>query len=367
MQTAMRLENLLETVIHQTKTKEDLLVPTGQIEIIQPEGSSPSVIFGGDVGTRDFDITETAHAQIASRLKIPVKYYHRLMADHPDLLWAQVNELFKREPESRMLRTLDGKLRAFLSNSYRRLDNDIVLEHALPQIVNGDLETKLLSSNVTDKKMYMKVLFPDDRLAQEIGTINGEPDIVRPGFILRNSEIGQGSLSIDGFFYRSFCENGCHFGGINTMNFKRSHLGGRLIEGVDFSIMSNETREAEDKALISQTADVMKALASPELAQKMGDKLRLTNDTTEVVNPVDAIEVLAKDVGLRQDEKDSVLESFIKDQNYTLWGAVNAVTEQANNDALCSYDRATELEEIGGKMLSMGNRAWDRIALAEAA
>ncbi|MCP4144862.1 MAG: DUF932 domain-containing protein [bacterium] len=369
MQTAMKLENLLETVIHQTRTKEDLLVPTGQVEVIQDSGSPILTVGAGALElSRSFDITETAHAQIAARLKIPVKYYHRLMADHPDLLWAQVNELFKREPESRMLRTLDGKLRAFLSNSYRRLDNDIVLEHALPSIVQGDLETKLLSSNVTDKKMYMKVLFPDDRLAQEIGkTADGTPDIVRPGFILRNSEIGQGSLSIDGFFYRSFCENGCHFGGINTMNFKRSHLGGRLIEGVDYSIMSDETRAAEDKALVSQTADVMRALASPELAQKMGDKLRATKDTTLVVNPVDAIEVLAKDVGLRQDEKDSVLESFIKDRDYSLWGAVNAVTEQANNSETCSYDRATELEEIGGKMLSMGGRQWDKIALAEAA
>lgn len=367
MQTAMSLEDLLGTVITQSNTKEDLVVPTGNIEMYQSEIGSPMslVIDGGASGCRDFDISDIAHRQIAARLKIPTQYYLRLLSEHPDLVLMQVNELFKREPESRMLRTLDGKLRAFLSNSYRRLDNDIVLENALPQIVSGDIETKLLSCNVTDRKMYMKVLFPDDRLAQEIGTTaDGSPDIVRPGFILRNSEIGQGSLSIDGFFYRSFCENGCHFGGINTVNFKRSHLGGRLIEGADFSIISDETRAAEDAALVGQTTDVLRALASPELSQKMGDKLRATKDTPLVENPVEAIEVLAREVGLRQNEKDRVLESFIKDQDYSLWGAINAVTEQANSAEQCSYDRATELEAIGGKMLSMGKSSWNRIAQA---
>lgn len=378
MQAALDLSQLLETVIKQTKAKTDYLANTETaIEIVEREVMTD--INGGYVTklmlnlkkessgfSETFGITENAHKQIAARLKIPTKYYFRLLQDHPDLIMNQINALFDREPENRMLRILNGEVRAFLSDKYRRLDNNIVLEQALPQIIQGDIETKLLSSNVTDRKLYLKVLFPDDRLAQQIGvTRDGSPDIVRPGFMLSNSEIGQGSLSIKGFFYRSFCENGCHFGGINTLDFSRSHLGGRVIEGVDYSIMSDETRQKEDALLMSQTTDVIRALSSPEFSKTMGDQLRMTKDTKLVKNPIEAVDAVAKELGLHQNEKDSVLESFIKDQDYSLWGMANAVTAQANNAELCSYDRATELEELGGKLLSMTPRTWDKFANIE--
>jgi hypothetical protein len=69
-----------------------------------------------------FRITDHCHQQIASRLQIPAKYYKRLLADHADLVMQNVNTLFEREPELRMIRTIENKAdgirnaRAFLSN-----------------------------------------------------------------------------------------------------------------------------------------------------------------------------------------------------------------------------------------------------------
>ena len=367
MQNAMNLETLLNTVIGQRDTKQDFLTSTeSAIQMVESDSGIILELDNGSSFTQTFGVTDLAHKQIASRLKMPVKYYLRLLADHPDLLLMQVNELFRREPQDRMLRTLDGNLRAFLSSSYRRLDNDIILEHTLPSIINGDLETTLLSSNVTDKKLYLKVLFPDESLQQVIGkTRTGADDIIHPAFVLSNSEIGQGALKIQSFFYRDFCTNGCTFGNIdNALDFSRSHLGGRLIEGTDFSIVSDETRAAEDKLLIGQTTDILKAIASPEFSQRMGDQLRATKDTALVENPEVAVEMIAKELGIRESERSGVLESFIKDQDYSLWGMANAVTEQANNAEAVSYDRASELEEIGGKILGMGNRTWGQYATA---
>jgi len=366
MQTAMNLESLLTTVIDQNKTKQDFVADTQKAEFIETESGLKIQIANPDQ-TMQFGITDNAHKQIAARLQIPTKHYFRILADYPEHLYGLVNDMFKKEPNTRMLRTLNGELRAFLSNSYKRLDHAPVLEHTLPSIINGDIETKLLSSNITDSKMYLKVLFPDDSLAQQIGiTAKGTPDIIRPGFMLSNSETGHGSLALQAFFWRSFCDNGCHFGGIDAFNFKRSHLGGKLIEGVDFSIISDETRVLEDRALIGQTTDMLKAIASQDFSRQMGDKLRLANESEKVVNPVPAVELLAKEVGIRQSETDGVLESLIKDQNYSKWGMLNAVTEQANDDSI-GYDRATELESIGSKILTMSDRQWSRIAQAEAA
>lgn len=367
MINAMNLETLLTTVMTQRDTKKDYLTSTASaIQMVQDNDKVILELDNGDSFAQTFNVSELAHKQIASRLGIPVKYYLRLLNDHPDLILMQVNELFKREPQDRMLRTLDGQLRAFLSSSYRRLDNDIILENTLPSIINGDLETQLLSSNVTDKKLYLKVLFPDEKLQQVIGkTRTGADDIIHPAFVLSNSEIGQGALKIQSFFYRDFCLNGCTFGNIdNALDFKRSHLGGRLVEGAEFSIVSDETRMQEDQLLISQTTDILKAIASPEFSQSMGDTLRAAASSEKVVNPEAAVEAVAKELGLRESERSGVLESFIKDQDYTLWGMANAVTEQANNADVVSYDRASEIEEIGGKILGMGHSAWGRFAQA---
>lgn len=365
MQNAMNLETLLNTVITQTSQKKDYLADTDKAltMLFDPESKDLRMLLSGSDGIRELGISDQAHDQIAGRLGIPLKYYKRLLNDHGDMVAYQVNELFEREPETRMIRVLDGKVRAFLSANYRRVDNDKVLENMLPQLINGDMQTIPLSTNVTDNKMYLKVLFDDDRLKQEIGTVRGEADVVQPGFILSNSETGQGSLSVKGFFYRSYCTNGCHFGGINAVEYKRSHRGGRLINESEYTILSPETEALEDQLIWSQATDVIKGLSSPEVVQKLGDNIRAANNTATVEKPTEAVDAVARELGIRESEKTGVLESFLQDGIYSKWGMVNAITEQANRDDI-SYDRATELEALGGKLLDFTESQWNRIAVA---
>ena len=311
------------------------------------------------------EVTEHAHRQIAGRLQIPWKFYFRMLDDHKDIVIDNVNKLFEREPGVRLLRTMDGKLRAFLSNRYKRIDNDEVLASSLPAIVKGDLETTLLSSKVTDRNLYVKCLFTGEELQQEIGkTRDGTPDIVRPGFILKNSEIGTGSLSVSGFFYRSFCFNGCVFGKTDAFEFRRTHLGGTLIEGADFEVLSDKSKKLEDEAILSQVNDVMHAIATPEFVDMMGNKLRSLKEGDTIKNPVPAIELLAKENGLTQKEHDHVLQNLIEDRDYSRWGVVNAVTKVANTD-IVSYDRASDLEVLGSKLIDITNANWKRLVEAQ--
>jgi hypothetical protein len=68
-----------------------------------------------------FDLNATAHRQIAAHTGVPTKYYDRMYKDNPALLTHNVNSWFQNEPAPRMLRTLNGTARAFLSNRYRRI------------------------------------------------------------------------------------------------------------------------------------------------------------------------------------------------------------------------------------------------------
>ena len=67
-----------------------------------------------------FTVGETAHQQIADRLNIPFRYYKKMQDESPHLLDQNVNEWFGKNPERRMIRVLDGKVRAFLSARHSR-------------------------------------------------------------------------------------------------------------------------------------------------------------------------------------------------------------------------------------------------------
>ena len=392
MKSGMTIEELLTEVQRQSEAKKDYVASTAsdvrmvsmpafpnQVAVVLQKGQESDVA-SVEVSTaverlnhlgplghtlERLEVTEHAHRQIAGRLQIPWKFYFRMLEDHPDIVIDNVNKLFEREPGTRLLRTMDGKLRAFLSNRYKRIDNDEVLASALPAIVKGDLETTLLSSSVTDRNLYLKVLFTGEEMQQEIGkTRDGTPDIVKPGFALRNSEIGTGALSISAFFFRDFCLNGCVFGKTDAFEFKRPHLGGTLIEGVDFEVLSDKSKKLEDEAILSQVTDVMHAIATPEFVNMMGDKLRALTQGAQIQNPVPAIELLAKENNLTKVESDQVLQNLIEDRDYSRWGVVNAVTKVANSEAL-SYDRASDLEVLGSRLIDITNADWKRLVEAE--
>ena len=389
MKRGMTIEDLLAEVQRQSSVKKDYVASTANdvrmvampeypngVAVVLQKGQDSEVEKGLSQNVAEYlntptaplerlAVTEHAHQQIAGRLQIPWKFYHRMLEDHPDIVLDAVNKLFEREPGTRLLRTMDGRLRAFLSNRYKRIDNDTVLESSLPAIVKGDLETTLLSSSVTDRNMYLKCLFTGEEMQQEIGrTRDGGPDIVRPGFCLSNSEIGTGSVHISAFFYRDFCLNGCVYGKTDAFEFKRSHLGGALIEGTDFEVMSDKSKQLEDEAILSNVTDVMHAIATPEFVDTMGRKLRALKEGETIENPRPAIELLAKENGLTQKESDQVLQNLIEDRDYSRWGMVNAVTKVANED-IVSYDRASDIEMLGSRLCDITSANWKRLCEAE--
>lgn len=99
-----------------------------------------------------------------------------------------------------MIRILDGNVRAFLSDRYRRIDNLELLEAVLP-IIKEMKRTEIISSEVTPTNMYIKVI--NKKLKAQVG-LN---DIVQAGLVISNSEVGLGSLKVEPLIYRLICKN----------------------------------------------------------------------------------------------------------------------------------------------------------------
>jgi hypothetical protein len=370
MKQGMSLQELLTQVTANAKAKRDFVASTaGAVRMIAAKGFRNDVavilLRDGAAELERFEVNDTAHGQIAAHLGIPWKYYQRLLTDHADLVINQVNALFEREPSMRLLRTINGHVRAFLSDRYQRLDNDTVLATTLPVLTSAAFANELLSCNVSDERLDVKCVYTDPALEFDVGTApDGKSrDIVKPGFHLSNSEVGKGSLRARGFFYRAYCRNGAVYGGADALEFSRAHLGGRLIEGSNFQVISDETKRLDDAAIVSGVTDVLKALGSREFVADMAAQLRALKSGGAIEAPVASFPAFARELELTETESASALEALIRDRDYSRWGLLNAVTALANDAP--SYERANELEALADKVITMPVARWNQLRVAE--
>ena len=116
--------NLHEELERQLGTKKDLLVPLPRTHHRTAEDGECALEIEEPAGVQRYGITPLARRQLAEKLKIPYAYFERMRTEQPELLDRNVNAwLEQEEGERQLLRTLDGKVRAVLSERYRRLDN----------------------------------------------------------------------------------------------------------------------------------------------------------------------------------------------------------------------------------------------------
>lgn len=348
----MNLVELATEIMRRAEAKRDFVAETS--DLVFGENS----LGIGKAGC--FQLTDHAHGQIADRVGIPKKYYDRMKMEAPALLAGNVNYWFKETSERRMIRTLDGQARAFLSDRYHRMDNEQIADAVLPVLLEEGGHGAVISCCVTDAKLYIQALFP--RLEAEVR--RGDP--VQGGVIISNGEIGNGALDIRPMIYRLVCANGMITGQVaEDARLRRNHVGRRMESGEDYSVYCDETLKADDRALSLKIRDSIRALAQPQLFDRILAELRDAARQQPVSNPIAAVSELGKAYPIVQGERNSILTHLIRNSDYSQWGMVNAITELANDHP--SYDRAVELQAVGGRVLELKPTQWRDIAAARPA
>ena len=84
-----------------------------------------------------YGVTSLARRQLADKLKIPYAYFERVRYEQPVWLDRNVDTWLQSEDDRRMLHTLDGNVRAVLSDRCHRLDNFDLTESVLPTVPQG--------------------------------------------------------------------------------------------------------------------------------------------------------------------------------------------------------------------------------------
>ena len=341
MKQGRSLVEIGQELERQRKVRKDFIVDTKVLSMETDAGQSVLSLTSGNEIKR-YLVNEVAHQQIASRLNIPYRYYQKMQKEYPELLDQNVNGWFTHNPERRMLRTLDGRVRAFLSNRYRRLDNLELCAAILP-IINEMKSASIESCEVTESHMYLKVI--NKKLKAEVA-VN---DVVQAGFVVSNSEIGLGSLKVEPLVYRLVCKNGLI---CKDFSQKKYHVGRRneLAEDTAYDLYSDETLQADDRAFFMKVQDIIRHAVDESRFLLTVDKMREALHIPLKHDPVQEVELLADTYQLTQGERGDILRELFMGHDLSRYGMVNAVT--AASKLAQSYDRATELERIGGDILA---------------
>lgn len=354
MKSGCSLVSLATELERQLSSKQDLLVPASLLRCRTDEHGGCMLRVEGLDDSREYGVTELARRQLADKLKIPFAYFERMRTEQPQLLDHNVNAWLQVDGDRRMVRTLDSQVRAILSERYRRLDNYDLAQNVLPilQRLPGAI---FESVQLTDTKMYLKVVTP--RVTAEIAP----GDIVQAGVVISNSEVGQGTLSVQPLVYRLVCRNGLI---APDRALRKTHVGRTQGEGEDaITVFRDDTLAADDRAFFMKVRDVVEAAVSEATFQQVARKMQKTRDIPLTGNPVKAVELLANRHGLTEADRAGVLRHLIVDGDLSAYGLVNAVTHYSQQVA--DYDRATEFEALGGKLIELSTGEWREVAQAE--
>lgn len=364
MKNGKTLVQLAQELERQAANMKDYIVPSQEMEMVAFEGHEPTLRINGH---GEHGITETGHETLVSRLEIPARYYDRMRRDAPALLSYNVNTWARQEGAagvSRMVRTLDGNARAVLSDRYRRLDNYEFLNAVLPAIQDAHIgQIEIQSTEITERRMYVQMTFAElettfdvERGGRKVG------EVVRAGLVLKNSEVGAGCREIKFLLYTLACTNGLVVPK-EVAGLSNRHTGIRQGNGEIFA-MSREAQEADATAFALATRDAVRQMVSREYLQEVVGTMQAAHQRKITGHPEQAVKVLGNTYRMTQEEQSGILRHLIEGGDLSHYGMVNAVTRTAQDVA--SYDRAVEMEEIGGVFLQMPARQLQPILAAKA-
>lgn len=351
MKKGITLNELAVEIARQKNEMADYMVEPSklQMDIIDDDLKIRVLDNDGNDRINPLDIGVYAHRQIGSYLSIPQAYYDLMKDKNPKLLGINVNDWLGQSTDRRMLRTLDGEARAFLSDRYKRIDNYDIAQVTLP-IISQIPDVQIVSCNLTPGKMYIKAINP--RLFDNV--VPG--DTVQAGIIISNSEVGLGAVNIQPLVYRLVCENGMV---VNDAVTRKTHLGPTISEDNIF-YYSKETVEADDKAFILKIQDTVRAAVDEAKFRMVVEQMRSAKDARmNTANVPEFVRLASRNFGITESEEKGVLQHLIEGNDLSLYGLSNAVTRYSQD--VDSYDRATDLEGIGYKILTMPVKQWNRI------
>jgi hypothetical protein len=326
-------------------------IPTDSIVRAQALGFSPIAIRPNVMEMTADDSKWTIHRhalrQIADNASVPTAYVDHLGEGQDwqrSMLADVLTRTFSHSEKRHLVRAVNGQVRGFLSDRYRRLDSRPIFDAFVDS--SRALSAQPYSGTASDVRCALKMVLPRV-LTIPAGTVGGPralSEYVALGVEISNSDFGAGKLSVRSFILRLACINGATAEDMMS----QVHLGGRLNDSIEFS---TKTYELDTRTSVSAVRDVVRGALGEgkvnQLVQRIGAAQEKEVEWGNLKGR------LAK--ALTKEELRKAGEAFDGPdvQNLppgkTLWRASNALSwiQQTAESA----ERKMELERLAGSLI----------------
>jgi len=316
----MRLENLIQELERQKPLKWDEKLHSSQISMVLAENQPRFQI----KASRFLAINGSCHNQIAEKLEIPLKYYHRMEEETPELLARNVNTWLERSEKDFFIRGMGDSVRAFLSDRYRVIDHLDVLYCALNELQAHDAEIEDCFLSETELNIKVKSQTLRD-------FVRHKDDLIMGGIFITNSETGHKALRVEPRMFRVKCSNGMI---VEELVTREIHIG-------------NGDEISDEIVYLSLRRSIR------ELFNRFGEIVLLLRESTEakIRNPQKVIQNVVDQYKLSETQKANILMAFGAEPEYDQYGIANAVTQAAQKEE--TWEKSVELEKLGGKLVAL--------------
>lgn len=375
----MKRQNTLAELVTELKDqnmqKKDFVVPAnllsmenGQIVVNNYNSNDDLTKLLTEVGIKSEDSGKLIlgclpilHQNLSDKLDIPRRYYNRIQSlSDTSLIDTNVSHWLKSMKGNIFLRTFinkeenNGFARAILSDRYNVIDNFDVLLATLEAVKESGLNLKIEDNgcDLSESKMYVRFVAPDleiqapDLLRNYKNPKGGNGivgDGIITGFVITNSELGQGSFNISPRAVILKCQNGMVF---KDDSFGKIHLGSKMEQYSQID-WSEETKRKNHELIQLQVKDAVKQFTSEDFLRRKITELNQYAEQ-ELKHPIETVKNVSKLLNITEEKEKSILDFFMRSGDISPMGVSQAITFYAHEtkDADESHDLESAAIEI---------------------
>jgi len=200
-------------------------------------------------------------------------------------------------------------------------------------------------ADLTENYLFLKAISTSTQAEIRKG------DVVQAGLMIKNSEIGVSRFQVEPFILRLFCLNGM----VTPDNgMSKTHIGRKMVEG----IYSRDTQELNALASLSEMRDIIKATLNGQTFDNTVKALIAASETT-IEKPTQAINNICLHSGYNDTEQENIMFNFMRQNDPTKYGLLNAITSTAKNAA--TAERMVSLETTASEIITLPDESFDEI------
>lgn len=345
-----KIGQIINEIERQKKSKKDFVGDSRYLSVTPAEGQMSlriDIKKASQMGEADlFNLTRTGRVQLANALRIPMTLWERMERDpkHQGRLGELATHFLREEPSDRLVRTLDGKMRAFLSPRYRTLDNADLFFVAAEEFEKVGAE--IWDARLSEDGFRLYAVQPgisarvDDDAAGN--KFEAAPDEHIAAVSIENSETGRGKMKVRPCTLRKVCWNW----NVWDESLSQIHLGR---EREEEGWISEETQRLEDKVIWAKVKDVVQTAFDKKKFEIVIEKLRGAKADKDP-DPVKTVEAAVELTGLPQTAMDKIRAKYLGDKDYSRYGLVQAITFQSHDNV--SDEEKDAFDDAGAKILA---------------